>query len=154
MTGNATIIFQSEGWEQALLDYVRFWTKDVILPTIMLIGIFGNALTLCILSTTDSEFSTGTMYVRALATADEMFLISGFMARFCVEKRTFLFWILTPYWMRIGDSAVAISNWIITLFTTERCRHSSSTMHPQDCNTNTSKYYNLTCLWNMFCTNV
>lgn len=105
-------------------DQTRFWIQRVAVPLIMVIGLFGNLVTVIIMTRRRMR-STTNMYLAALAFVDMLYLVLTFMLGLShypnmAERRYYLYWHLRPFLMMFTDACSNTSVWLTVTFTIER----------------------------------
>lgn len=105
-------------------DQTRFWVQRVGVPLIMLIGLFGNLITVIIMTRRRMR-STTNLYLAALALVDMLYLVLTFLLGFShypnmAEARYRLYWQLKPWFMMFTDACSNTSVWLTVTFTIER----------------------------------
>lgn len=107
-------------------DESRFWVQRVLLPIIATIGVFGNGVTILVLTRRGMRSSTNA-YLTALAIADLVYLLCVFWLSLRhyphVKEDVSLsnFYAYTwPYSLWLTDATTNTSVWLIVTFTVER----------------------------------
>lgn len=105
-------------------DQTRFWVQRVAVPLIMVIGLFGNLITVIIMTRRRMR-STTNMYLAALAFVDMLYLVLTFLLGLShypnmAARRYYLYWELRPFLMMLTDACSNTSVWLTVTFTIER----------------------------------
>lgn len=105
-------------------DQTRFWIQRVAVPLIMVIGLFGNLITVIIMTRRRMR-STTNMYLAALAFVDMLYLVLTFVLGLShypnmVGRRYYFYWRLRPFLMMLTDACSNTSVWLTVTFTIER----------------------------------
>ena len=105
-------------------DQSRFWIQRVAVPLLMVIGLFGNLITVVIMTRRRMR-STTNLYLAALAFVDMMYLVLTFALGLShypnmAEPRFRLYWRLKPFLMMLTDACSNTSVWLTVTFTIER----------------------------------
>lgn len=105
-------------------DQTRFWIQRVAVPLLMVIGVFGNLITVIIMTRRRMR-STTNMYLAALALVDMFYLVLTFLLGLShypnmAQPRYQLYWHLRPFLMMLTDACSNTSVWLTVTFTIER----------------------------------
>uniref|UniRef100_A0A6G1SD84 FMRFamide receptor n=1 Tax=Aceria tosichella TaxID=561515 RepID=A0A6G1SD84_9ACAR len=105
-------------------DQTRFWIQRVAVPLIMVVGLFGNLVTIIIMTRRRMR-STTNMYLAALALVDMLYLVLTFLLGLShypnmVGRGYYLYWQLRPFLMMLTDACSNTSVWLTVTFTIER----------------------------------
>lgn len=105
-------------------DLTRFWIQRVAVPLIMVIGLFGNLITIIIMTRRRMR-STTNMYLAALAFVDMLYLVLTFVLGLShypnmAERKYYFYWRLKPFLMMLTDACSNTSVWLTVTFTIER----------------------------------
>jgi len=121
---NVDIIASPDPVYAHLRDLTRFWIQRVAVPLIMVIGLFGNLITIIIMTRRRMR-STTNMYLAALAFVDMFYLLLIFVLGLShypnmAEPRYYFYWKLKPFLMMLTDACSNTSVWLTVTFTLER----------------------------------
>lgn len=105
-------------------DQSRFWIQRVAVPLLMVIGLFGNLITVIIMTRRGMR-STTNMYLAALAFVDMLYLVLTFILGLShypnmAEYKYYAYWKLRPFLMMLTDACSNTSVWLTVTFTIER----------------------------------
>jgi hypothetical protein len=105
-------------------DQTRFWIQRVAVPLIMVVGLFGNLITVIIMTRRRMR-STTNMYLAALALVDMLYLVLTFLLGLShypnmAKREYYLYWRLRPFLMMFTDACSNTSVWLTVTFTIER----------------------------------
>lgn len=105
-------------------DQTRFWIQRVAVPLLMVIGLFGNLITMIIMTRRGMR-STTNMYLAALAFVDMLYLVLTFLLGLShypnmAGPRYYAYWRLRPFLMMLTDACSNTSVWLTVTFTIER----------------------------------
>lgn len=105
-------------------DQSRFWVQRVAVPLIMVIGLFGNLITIIIMTRRRMR-STTNMYLAALAFVDILYLVLTFLLGLSHypnmdDVKYYYYWELSPFLMMLTDGCSNTSVWLTVTFTVER----------------------------------
>lgn len=105
-------------------DQTRFWIQRVAVPLLLVIGVFGNLITVIIMTRRRMR-STTNMYLAALALVDMFYLMLTFLLGLShypnmAQRRFQLYWHLRPFLMMLTDACSNTSVWLTVTFTIER----------------------------------
>lgn len=97
MNGTENTLVNQKSKSLYFLQQCRFWIPNVVAPIICIIGLFGNVMTIIVLTRKRMSGSTNT-YLTALAVSDLLYLI--FYMTLCLEhhmsdSKFILYW---KYW--------------------------------------------------------
>lgn len=106
-------------------DQSRFWIQRVAVPLILVVGLFGNLVTIIIMTRRRMR-STTNMYLAALAFVDIMYLVLTFILGLShypnmAEPKYYFYWHFKPFLMMLTDACSNTSVWLTVTFTLERC---------------------------------
>src|SRR6218665_388643 len=107
-----------------LSNNTRFWVQRVLVPTITVIGVVGNTITIVIMTRRRMRSSTN-WYLAALAITDMIYLIFTFilsLKHYPNARHTdyYFYWHCFPFLLMITDAASNSSAWLTVTFTIER----------------------------------
>lgn len=107
-----------------LRDDTRFWIQRVLVPSLAVVGSFGNIVTVIIMTRRRMR-STTNMYLAALALVDMLYLMLTFLLGFSHypnmdEPKYYAYWRLKPFMMMLTDACSNTSVWLTVTFTIER----------------------------------
>lgn len=105
-------------------DQSRFWIQRVAVPLLMVIGLFGNLITVIIMTRRGMR-STTNMYLAALAFVDMLYLVLTFILGLShypnmAEYKYYAYWKCRPFLMMLTDACSNTSVWLTVTFTIER----------------------------------
>lgn len=105
-------------------DLSRFWIQRVAVPLLTVIGLFGNLITIIIMTRRRMR-STTNMYLAALAFVDMLYLVLTFVLGLShypnmAESRYYAYWRMRPFLMMLTDACSNTSVWLTVTFTIER----------------------------------
>lgn len=105
-------------------DQSRFWIQRVAVPLLMVIGLFGNSITMIIMTRRGMR-STTNMYLAALAFVDMLYLVLTFLLGLShypnmAGSKYYAYWRLRPFLMMLTDACSNTSVWLTVTFTIER----------------------------------
>lgn len=105
-------------------DQTRFWIQRVAVPLLMVIGLFGNSITMIIMTRRGMR-STTNMYLAALAFVDMLYLVLTFLLGLShypnmAGSKYYAYWRLRPFLMMFTDACSNTSVWLTVTFTIER----------------------------------
>lgn len=105
-------------------DQTRFWIQRVAVPLLMVIGLFGNSITVIIMTRRRMR-STTNMYLAALAFVDMLYLVLTFLLGLShypnmTGYKYYVYWKLRPFLMMLTDACSNTSVWLTVTFTIER----------------------------------
>lgn len=105
-------------------DQTRFWIQRVAVPMLMVIGLFGNSITMIIMTRRGMR-STTNMYLAALAFVDMLYLVLTFLLGLShypnmAGPKYYAYWELRPFLMMLTDACSNTSVWLTVTFTIER----------------------------------
>lgn len=105
-------------------DQSRFWIQRVAVPLLMVIGLFGNLITVIIMTRRRMR-STTNMYLAALAFVDMLYLVLTFLLGLShypnmAANKYYAYWKLRPFLMMLTDACSNTSVWLTVTFTIER----------------------------------
>ncbi|XP_056643266.1 uncharacterized protein LOC130449461 isoform X3 [Diorhabda sublineata] len=111
-------------YTQSILRSSRFWVQKVMVPTLLCLGLIGNTITVMVLTRRRMRSSTN-IYLSALAVADIIHLIFGFLLSFehyanIHDRKYELYWRFYGLTHWLCDAASATSAWLAVSFTVER----------------------------------
>lgn len=104
---NVTINYENPGGE-AVLEASRFWIQRVAVPIVVFIGVFGNSVTVVVLTRRRMSSSTNT-YLTALAVADLLYLLFTFYLSFVHlpymrDEKYYWYWACQPFDLWFNDA--------------------------------------------------
>ncbi|XP_072384816.1 uncharacterized protein Proc-R isoform X1 [Diabrotica undecimpunctata] len=113
-----------EALSQTILNNSRFWVQKVLVPTLLCLGVIGNTVTIMVLTRRRMRSSTN-IYLSALAVADIIHLVFGFLLSFehyhnIHDRKYELYWRFYGLTHWFCDAASATSAWLAVSFTIER----------------------------------
>ncbi|XP_014279580.1 G-protein coupled receptor daf-37 [Halyomorpha halys] len=122
MNGTENTLVTPKNKSLYFLQQCRFWIPNVAAPIIFIIGLFGNVMTIVVLTRKRMSGSTNT-YLTALAVSDLLYLI--FYMTLCLEhhmsdSKYLLYWKYWRFAVWFADATVGISTWLTVSFTLER----------------------------------
>lgn len=105
-------------------DRSRFWIQRVLVPILMVVGLFGNSITMIIMTRRRMR-STTNLYLAALAFVDMLYLVLTFVLGLShypnmANKKYHAYWSMKPFLMMLTDSCSNTSVWLTVTFTIER----------------------------------
>mgnify|MGYP003729593195 CR=1 FL=1 len=105
-------------------DQTRFWIQRVAVPLLMVIGLFGNLITVIIMTRRRMR-STTNMYLAALAVVDMLYLVLTFLLGLShypnmAGLKYYAYWRVRPFLMMLTDACSNTSVWLTVTFTIER----------------------------------
>ncbi|ODM90068.1 FMRFamide receptor [Orchesella cincta] len=105
-------------WEVAFRESSRFWVQMVFVPIVVIIGVIGNGVAICIFRSKSMRSSTN-IYLTGLAVSDLLYLLFSFSI-YKKFQSIWAYWEYTPFGLWLTDCFSSTSVWLTVSFTIER----------------------------------
>ncbi|XP_068229267.1 G-protein coupled receptor daf-37-like [Palaemon carinicauda] len=109
---------------ERFMDESRHWVQRVLVPLVMCVGVFGNSVSMVVLTRRKMRSSTNN-YLTALAISDLLYLVFVFSLSLqhhpdIKQPRHWFYWQYFRYGLWFTDASSSTSIWLTVTFTIER----------------------------------